>query len=139
MDDHTVGDTRILQMHVVTPGQAPWVEVEIESSSPISRISLGGKQIATQNDLTHPSPNGYSRTIQYWVPPAPGFDLAIEAASRGNMKAIVRSYEYGLPQFSGFSYDPRPTDRMPLAREFLPKNRTDTLLVSKTFAFEQQR
>jgi hypothetical protein len=32
----------------------------------------------------------------------------------------------------------RPADRMPLAREFLPKNRTDTVLVSKTFAFEQQ-
>jgi len=28
---------------------------------------------------------------------------------------------------------------MPLGREFLPKNRTDTVLVSKTFAFEQQK
>ena len=33
----------------------------------------------------------------------------------------------------------RPADRMPLAREFLPKNRTDTVLVSKTFAFEGER
>ncbi len=32
----------------------------------------------------------------------------------------------------------RPADRMPLAREFLSKNRTDTVLVSKTFVFEQQ-
>jgi hypothetical protein len=138
LDDHTIGDTRILQMHVTTPGQVPWVEVEIESSGPISHINLGGKQISCQNDLAHPSPNGYFRTIQYWVPPAQGFDLTIEAASPGKIRAIVRYYEYGLPQIPRFRYDLRPTDRMPLAREFLPKNKTDTVLVSKTFAFEQQ-
>jgi hypothetical protein len=138
LDDHTTGDTRILQLHITSPGQAPWVEVEIESSGPISRINLGGKQVSCQNDPAHPSPNGYSRTIQYWVPPAQGFDLTIEAASIGKIRAIVRNYEYGLPQFPGFRYDLRPADRMSLAREFLPKNRTDTVLVSKTFAFEQQ-
>ncbi len=138
LDDHTAGDTRKLQMHITSPRQAPWVEVEIESSSPISRVILGGKQISPQNDLAQPSPNGYFRTIQYWLPPAQGFDLTIEAASTAKIGAIVRNYEYGLPQIPGFSYDMRPPDRMPLAREFLPKNRTDTVLVSKTFAFGQQ-
>jgi len=138
LDDHTIGDTRRLQMHVTTPVQVPWVEVEIESSVPISHINLGGKQISIQNDLANPSPNGYFRMIQYWVPPAQGFDLTIEAASTGKIRAIVRYYEFGLPQIPGFTYDLRPLDRMPLAREFLPKNKTDTVLVSKTFAFEQQ-
>ena len=64
-----------------------------------------------------------------------GFDLTIEAASIGKIRAIVRNYEYGLPQMPGFRYDMRPPDRMPLAREFLPKNRTDTVLVSKSFTF----
>jgi len=138
LDDHTTGDTRALRMYITSPTQAPWVEIEIESSSPISRIVLGGKQISPQNDLAHPSPNGYFRTIQYWLPPAQGFDLTIEAASTGKIRAIVRNYEYSLPQIPGFRYDTRPPDRMPLAREFLPKNRTDTVLVSKTFAFGQQ-
>jgi Peptidase family M28 len=135
LDDHTTGDTRTLQMHVTTPGQVPWVEVEIESSGPIFQINLGGKQISLQNDLAQPSPNGTFRTIQYWVPSAQGFDLTIEAAASGKIRAIVRNYAYGLPQIPGFTYDGRPADRMPLAREFLPKNRTDTVLVSKTFAF----
>jgi hypothetical protein len=139
LDDHTTGDTRTLQMHITTPGQVPWVEVEIESSGPISQISLGGKQVSFQNDLAHPSPNRYLRTIQYWVPPAQGFDLTIEAAPTGKIRAIVRNFEYGLPQIPGFRHDVRPADRMPLAREFLPKNRTDTVLVSKTFAFEGER
>lgn len=138
LDDRPAGDRRILQIHIASPGQAPWVEVDIESSSPISRIILGGKQISPQNDLAHLSPNRYSRTIQYWLPPAQGFDLTIEAASAGQIGAMVRNYAYGLPQIPGFRYDVRPADRMPLAREFLPKNRTDTVLVSKTFAFEQQ-
>jgi hypothetical protein len=115
------------------------VEVEIESSGPISHINLGGKQISLQNDLAHPSPNRYLRTIQYWVPPAQGFDLSIEAAASGKIRAIVRNYAYGLPQIPGFTYDMRPADRMPLGREFLPKNKTDTVLVSKTFAFEEER
>jgi hypothetical protein len=139
LDDRTTGDTRILQMHITSPRQIPWVEVEIESSSPISHIDLGGKQIAGQNDLDHPGPNGYFRTIQYWMPPAQGFDLAIEAASGGDIKVIVRNYEYGLPQIPGFRYDPRPADRMPLAREFLPKNRTDTVLVTRSYSFEGQQ
>jgi hypothetical protein len=138
LDDRATGGTRIVQVHITAPGQVPWVEVEIESSGPISGINLGGKQISVQNDLAHPSPDGTFRTIQYWVPPAQGFDLTIEAAPTGKIVAIVRNYAYGLPQIPGFTYDARPADRMPLGREFLPKNRTDTVLVSQTFAFEQQ-
>jgi hypothetical protein len=139
LNDHTTGDTRVLQMHITSPEQAPWVEVEIESSGPISHIDLGGKQISYQNDLDHPGPNGYFRTIQYWMPPAQGFDLTIEAASGGNIKVIVRNYEYGLPEIPGFRYAPRPPDRMPLAREFLPKNRTDTVLVTRSYFFDGQQ
>jgi hypothetical protein len=73
--DRTTGDTRVLQMPFGTPRQVPWVEVEIESSAPISRINLGGKQISRENDLADPRPNGYFTTIQYWVPRAQGFDL----------------------------------------------------------------
>jgi hypothetical protein len=136
--DRTTGDTRVLLMHIDTPRQVPWVEVEIESSAPISRINLGGKQISRENDLADPRPKGYFTTIQYWVPPAQGFDLTIEAGSAAKIRAIVRNYAYGLPQIAGFNYEMRPADRMPLAREFLPKNRTDTVLVSKTFTFDQQ-
>ncbi len=138
LNDHTTGDTRVLQMHITSLEQAPWVEVKIESSGPISHMDLGGKQISYQNDLDHPGPNGYLRTIQYWVPPAQGFDLTIEAASGGNIKVIVRNYEYGLPEIPGFRYAPRPPDRMPLAREFLPKNRTDTVLVTRSYFFDGQ-
>ncbi len=138
LDDHTTGDTRVVQMHITAPRQVPWVEVEIESSGPISTIHLGGKQISCQDDLAQPGANGTFRTVQYWLPPAQGFDLTIEAAPTGKIRAIVRNYEYGLPQIPGFTYTLRPADRMPLAREFLPKNRTDTVLVSKSFAFAQQ-
>ncbi len=135
LDDRTAGDRRIIQLHIASPGQAPWVEVEIESSGPISRIDLGGKQISPENDLANPGTNGYFRTFQYWVPPSQGFDLRIEAASTGKIRAIVRNYEYGLPQIPGFRYDMRPADRMPFASEFLPKNRTDTVLVTRSFIF----
>jgi len=66
-----------------------------------------------------------------------GLDLAVEVVSPSNIKVFVRDYEFGLPQIPGFRYNPRPADRMPLAREFLPKNRTDTILVTKSFVFDE--
>jgi hypothetical protein len=137
VSDRSTGNTRTLLLHVTTPSQVPWVEVSIGSSSPISAITLAGTRIPYQDDAAQSHPNGYLKTCQYWVPPAQGFDLAVEVVSPGNVKVFVRDLEYGLPQIPGLAYNPRPADRMPLAREFLPKNKTDTVLVSKTFVFEQ--
>jgi hypothetical protein len=139
VSDGSAGNTRNLRLHVTTPSQVPWVEVSIGSSSPISAITLAGTRIPYQDDPAQSHPNGYLKTCQYWVPPAQGFDLAVEVVSPGNVKVFVRDLEYGLPQIPGLAYNPRPADRMPLAREFLPKNKTDTVLVSKTFVFEQQQ
>jgi hypothetical protein len=72
------------------------------------------------------------------VPPAQGFDLAVEVVSPGSVEVFVRDFEYGLPEIPGLAYDPRPADRMPRAREFLPKNKTDTVLVTKSFVFDEQ-
>ena len=107
-------------------------------ASPISAITLAGTRIPYQDDPAQSHPNGYLKTCQYWVPPAQGFDLAVEVVSPGNVKVFVRDFGYGLPQIPGLTYNPRPADRMPLAREFLPKNKTDTVLVTKSFVFDEQ-
>jgi hypothetical protein len=138
LSDHTIGGTRALHLHITTPGQVPWVEVSVESTRPISTITLAGKPISCQNDPPQSRLNRYFKTIQYWVPPVHGFDLAVEVASPGNVKVFVRDYKFGLPQIPGFRYNPRPADRMPLAREFLPKNKTDTVLVTKSFVFNER-
>jgi hypothetical protein len=138
LSNRSAGEARTLRLHITTPRQVPWVEVSIGSSSPISAITLAGKHIPYQNDLSQLRPNGYVKTLQYWVPPVDGFDLALEVSPPGSVKVFVRYLEFGLPQIPGFSYHPRPTDRMPLARQFLPKNRTDTVIVSKSFVFHEQ-
>jgi hypothetical protein len=137
LSDHTIGGTRTLRLHITTPGQVPWVEVSIGSTGPISAITLAGRRISNQADLVQPCLNGYFKTIQYWVPPTQGFDLTVEVASPGKVKVFVRDHEFGLPQIPGFRHNPRPADRMPLAREFLPKNKTDTVLVAKSFVFDE--
>jgi hypothetical protein len=138
LSDRSTGDTRALQLHITTPRQVPWVEVTIGSTSPISSITLAGKHILYQNDPAQGRLNGYMKTFQYWVPPAGGFDFDIGISPPGNVKIFVRNYGFGLPQIPGFRHDPRPADRMPLARQFLPKNKTDTVLVSKSFVFGRQ-
>jgi len=138
VSDRSTGSIRTLRLHVTAPGQVPWVEVSVGSSSPISAVTLAGTRIPYQDDPAQPHPAGYLKTYQYWVPPAEGFDLSIEVVSPGDVKVFVRDFEYGLPQVPGISYNPRPADRMPRAREFLPKNKTDTVLVTKSFAFNEQ-
>jgi hypothetical protein len=138
LSDQTLRGTRTLGLHITAPGHVSWVEVSIGSASPISAITLAGKQISYPADLPQPRLNGYFKTIQYWVPPTQGFDLTIELASPGHVKVFVRDYKFGLPQIPGFTYNLRPADRMPLAREFLPKNKTDTVLVAKSFVFDKQ-
>jgi hypothetical protein len=116
----------------------PWVEVSVGSTSPISAITLAGRYIPCQCDPAQPRLNGYLKTFQYWVPPAQAFDFEIGVSPPGNVKVFVCNYGFGLPQIPGFRYNLRPADRMPLAREFLPKNKTDTVLVTKTFVFYGQ-
>ena len=137
LSDRSPGDTRTLRLHITTPGQVPRVEVSIGSTSPISGITLAGRHIPYENDLAQSRPNGYMKTFQYWVPPAQGFDFAVEVSPPGNFKVFVRNYGFGLPQIPGFRFHPRPADRMPLAREFLPKNKTDTVLATKSFVFDR--
>jgi hypothetical protein len=137
LSDRSTGSTRTLRLHVTTPSQVPWVEVSIGSTSPISAITFAGTRIPYQDDPAQSHPNGYLKTCQYWLPPAQGFDLAVEVVPPGNVKVFVRDYRFGLPQIPGFTYHPRPADRMPRAREFLPKNKTDTVLVTKSFVFDE--
>jgi hypothetical protein len=136
--NRSTASVRTLELHVTVPGQTPWVEVSIRSDNPISAITLAGTRIPYQEDPAQLGRDGGLHTFQYWMPPAQGFDLAVEIAPRGSVEISVRGYGYGLPHVPGLDYDPCPADRMPRAREFLPNNRTDTVLVSKTFAFEQQ-
>jgi hypothetical protein len=138
LSDRSAGDTRTLRLHITTPGQVPWVEVSIGSTSPVSSITLADKHIPYENDPAQSRLNGYMKTFQYWVPPAQGFDFSVEVSPPADVKVLVRNHGFGLPQIPGFSYHPRPADRMPLARQFLPKNKTDTILVTKTFVFDRK-
>ena len=45
------------------------------------------------------------------------------------------SAERAFRHVEALAREPRPADLMPLAREFLPKNKTDTILVTKSFVF----
>jgi hypothetical protein len=98
LSDRSAGDTRTLRLHITAPRQMPWVEVSIGSTSPISGITLAGKHIPFQNDPAQSRPNGYMKTFQYWVPPAQGFDFAVEVSPPGNVKVIARNNGFGLPQ-----------------------------------------
>jgi hypothetical protein len=123
----------------VVPINSTWVEVSIRSTSPISSITLAETRIAYDYSHDKPDQNRYMRTFQYWIPPEHGFDVAVEVRSPCNTKVFIRDYGFGLPQIPGFTYNQRPEYCMPCARNFLSKNRTDTVLVTKAFVFDHQK
>jgi hypothetical protein len=137
--DQSTAGIRTLRLHITTPREPPWVEVSVGATSPISAITLDGTRIPYHDTLAQLRPNGYMQTLQYWVPPTQGFDMAVEVTSPASVTVFVREFGFGLPQIPGFTYNPRPDDRMPRAREFLPKNKTDTLLVTRSFVFDEPR
>jgi len=134
--DRTAGGRRTLDLHVAAPGDVSWVEVRINASSPITALTLAGTDISVETGLVQAHPNSYWHTFQFWLPPPEGFELSVEVTSPGKMTVFVHTYRLGLPQIPGFQYDPRPADRMLLAREFLPKNKTDMAVAVTSFTFD---
>lgn len=139
LNDCTAAGIRVLSLHITIPRQVPWVEVSIRSTSPISAITLAGSRISYDNSYGRLGQNRYMQTFQYWIPPEHGFDVAVAVRSPGNVKMFVREYEFGLPRIPDFTYNPRPDYFMPSARHYLPENRTDTVLVTKSFIFNDNK
>lgn len=136
--DRTAGGRRTLDLHVTAPGDVSWVEVRINASSPITALTLAGTDISVETGVVQAPPNSYWHTFQFWLPPPEGFELSVEATSPGDVTVLVHTYRFGLPQIPGFQYDPRPADRMPLAREFLPKNKTDLAVAIASYTFDDK-
>jgi len=138
VSDRATGGRRTLDLLVTVPGDVPWVEVRINASSPIAALTFAGTEIPVEGESAQDNPDGYWHTCQFWLPPPDGFELSVQVASAGDARVLVQTYRFDLPQIPGFQYDPRPADRMPLAREFLPKNKTDMAVVVTSFRFDDQ-
>ncbi len=131
----SIGDRHAYHLHVSTPDGVSYVAGSISSTSPIAAITLAGTPIPDPAPVTSTRLPWYEQRFQYWVPPAEGFDVTVEVAQPGSITVSVSDHRLGLPQVPGFTYRPRPVDRMPLAREFLPNSKTDRLIVNRSFVF----
>ncbi len=130
----SIGERHAFHLHVSTPDGVSFVAGSITSSSPIAAITFAGTRIPDSSAPGAPRSSWYEQRFQYWVPPADGFDVTVELAQPGSAMVSISDQRLGL-QVPGLTYRPRPADRMPLGREFLPDSKTDRVIVSRSFVF----
>ncbi len=131
----SIGDKHAFRLYVSTLDGVTCVAGSITSTSPIAAISLAETPIPAPASVTSPEAPWHEHKFQYWVPPAEGFNVMVEVAGPGSITVSLSDHRLGLPQVTGFTYHPRPADRMPLARKFLPNSKTDRVIVSRSFVF----
>jgi hypothetical protein len=116
------------------------VRLKINASSPVLNLTVPGEQASVLSSAVNgkpveaaPGPPGQPGGpwgLQYWAPPAEGFDLTLELSAAQPFKLQVADQWYGLPDIPGASFRPRPDYLMPT-----PFSNSDTTLVSKSYTF----
>ncbi len=118
-------------MRVTGPARANLIVLETDLE--ITDATIDGTPVATR-------PMAYSSqvlswTLNFWNPPAQGFDLTLEVKGTGALRVTARASTPGLPAIPGTAYRERPPDTMPISAN--PAIDRTGLLdgVSRSFSF----
>jgi len=73
-------------------------------------------------------------TLNFWNPPAHGFDVALEVKGTGNVRVTARASTPGLPPIPGTAYVERPPDTMPISASPAAIEQDSSTVVSRSFS-----
>jgi hypothetical protein len=127
--DSTTDGVRRLQMRVVSSHEGINITVPGDAGVSVLAAVINGKRVESgkQSATGRPaSPWG----LQYWAPPAGGFDLVLELKGSQPVPLKVVEQSYGLPQVPGKPFTPRPSNIMPTTGLT-----SDFALIGKTYSF----
>jgi hypothetical protein len=120
---------RKLQMRVVSSHEGINITVPGDAGVSVLAAAINGKRVESgkQSATGRPaSPWG----LQYWAPPAGGFDLVLELKGSQPVPLKVVEQSYGLPQVPGKPFTPRPSNIMPTTGLT-----SDLALIGKSYSF----
>ncbi|HEV2491503.1 MAG TPA: M20/M25/M40 family metallo-hydrolase [Terriglobia bacterium] len=124
MDDVTLGDDRLLRLHITSPrpGSSLWITFP---GANVKEASVNGKKIGGASGDTEALKKG----LLYSAVPGDGIILTVEVAATDALAVRVVDISRGLPEIPGASFKPRPDDFMPRQGSFIDSS----TLVIKTF------
>ena len=126
--DTVTGEQRHLRLQLVSPRQAPYLEVQLDAPGEITSATLDGQPM----DLA-PLPGDHSRLrFTYAGLPSAGVELSLVVQAVGPVKVWLRDGSTGLPTIPGLTVQPRPADMMPVTGA----NVLDPTTVSRTITLK---
>ena len=124
--DSTTDGVRKLQLRVVSTHEGINITVPGDAGVGVLAAVVNGKRVESGKQGQPVSPWG----LQYWAPPAGGFDLVLELKGSQPVPLKVVEQSYGLPQVPGKTVTPRPGNIMPTVGL-----NSDLALIGKSYSF----
>jgi hypothetical protein len=118
-------------MHVTGPARASLIVLEVDHE--ITDVTIDGTPVATRPVLN--SGRASSWTLNFWNPPAQGFDLTLDVRSTAALRVTARASTPGLPQIPGTAYWERPPDTMPISADPATIEQDSSTVVTRSFSF----
>jgi len=116
-------------MHVAGPRGANLIVLDTDVE--VVGAAIDGRPIPARPlyDVTPASP----WTLNFWNPPAQGFDLTLEVKGAGNVRLTARASSPGLPPIPGMAYRARPPELMPISTDPATIEQDSSTVVSRSF------
>jgi len=124
--DSMVDGVRKLSLRVTSPN--PGVNISVPGAAQVEVLgaTVAGKRVENAG----PRAQGRAAVwaMQFWAPPAGGFDVTLELRGQQPVPLKVTEQSYGLPQAPGVSYQPRPDYIIPSSSRY-----SNMSLISKSY------
>ncbi len=121
---------RTVTMHVTGPARASLIVLEVEHE--VTDVTIAGTPVPTRPLLI--SGRASSWTLNFWNPPAQGFDLTLDVRSTAALRVTARASTPGLPQIPGTAYRERPPDTMPISADPASIEQDSSTVVTRSFS-----
>jgi hypothetical protein len=128
LDDQTANGVRTLRLSINSAYPTGYMTAPTDANTEVLAATIKGQRYV--NEVRRSTTSSNSWALNYYAPPAEGFELTLEVNPAQPLKLRVVDQAYELPQIPGASYAPRPEHIMPA-----PFTNSDTTQVSRTYTF----
>lgn len=125
LEDLSLSDMRLLRLRVASRRGAPMLQVRIEATQPLLRVSVGGRVLDFEG--YEPAMRGLV-TFTYAGAPSEGVEVVVRTADPALVHVVVTDLSSGIPEIPG-----RPTPQRPPTTMPAPGATADGIIVRKTF------
>lgn len=128
LDDQTANGVRTLRLSLNSAYPAGYMTAPTDANTEVLAATVKGQRFVNEVRRSKTSSNSWA--LNYYAPPAEGFEITLEVDPAQPLKLRIVNQSYELPEVPGASFKSRPDYIMPA-----PFTNSDTTQVSRTYTF----